>query len=399
MNERNEREVLERLRPTHRITASTSFRERVMSAIHAESERASSRRAWQFQMWPQWVTVGVAATALLLLVPMLPLGNGKREGNGVRLLAQSVEAISRLQSVHIAGRIRTVAGDNFELIGLDYDFVPVEIWREYTSPPRWRVEKPGRVVTMDGQRSLLYIGKTNSAMYGPPGAGFVQWLRPMLDPQSILENELANARRGASQATVSEANGVITAVLRRSAQGNLENDWARNTSIQESDHATVYRFDARTKLLQGVQVVVSAYGGEVVVAEFDRFIYNEAIPDSLYTVPLPADVNWMRDRGNQPAPVTFAGPKEVAAYFFDALGREDWDTVLNVSQHSRVSEPVKQIYGRLQVISLGEPFQSGLYPGYFVPYEVRLRNGATKSFKLAVRNDNPQRRWLIDGGF
>jgi hypothetical protein len=110
-------------------------------------------------------------------------------------------------------------------------------------------------------------------------------------------------------------------------------------------------------------------------------------------------VNWLQDRGTQPGPVTFDGPKEVAAYFFDAFGREDWDAVLNVSQHTRVNNDVKRSYGRLQVISLGEPFQSGIYPGYFVPYEIRLRNGATKSFKLAVRNDNPDRRWLVDGGF
>jgi hypothetical protein len=51
------------------------------------------------------------------------------------------------------------------------------------------------------------------------------------------------------------------------------------------------------------------------------------------------------------------------------------------------------------VISVGEPFQSGLYAGYFVPYEIRLRDGTVKKYKLAVRNDNPAHRWVVDGGY
>lgn len=60
---------------------------------------------------------------------------------------------------------------------------------------------------------------------------------------------------------------------------------------------------------------------------------------------------------------------------------------------------IEKMYGGLRVISLGEPFQSGLYPGYYVPYQVRLRNGSTPAHNLAVRNDNPAHRWMVDGGF
>jgi len=161
----------------------------------------------------------------------------------------------------------------------------------------------------------------------------------------------------------------------------------------------VYRFDSGSNLLEGLQVVVSATGVDAVVAEFTDFRYNEVFPQSLYALELPADVNWMTDPAAKPAQVSLNGPKEASAYFFDALARESWDSVLQVTSETRVPPVVKQVYGGLQVISIGEPFQSGLYPGYFVPYQVRLRNGSTKTFKLAVRNDNPAHRWIIDGGF
>jgi len=399
MNHSNEQEVLDRIRPTQRIAASNSFRERVMKAIVEQNAQEGLRSIWRWRSWPRWVLVGCAGALLLLLLPMLPTGKVAPKSPGMALLAQSVQAMSNVQTVHIIGRIRTLPGDNFELVGAEYDFVPIEIWREYTNPPRWRVEKPGRVVVMNGQSALLYISSINSAMTGSPEAGFVKWLRPMLDPPSILENELAAARQGAAQSAVSESNGVTTVALRRQAQGNFANDWARNKSIPESDHTAVYRFDSGSKRLEGVQIVVSLGGTGVVVAEFTDFRYNEAFPQSLYTVQLPADVNWMTDSAAKPALVSLNGPKEAAAYFFDALAREDWDSVLQVSPGTRVQSVIKQVYGGLQVISIGEPFQSGLYPGYFVPYQVRLRNGETKTWKLAVRNDNPVHRWMVDGGY
>jgi hypothetical protein len=403
MSDANDLEILQRIRPTQRIAASKSFRERVMKAILEQNARASSQFTWRYKSWPRWVTgwatAGCAAVLLLLLLPALPLGRGVSRSPGVALLAQSIEALSNVQSVHITGRIRTLPNDNFELIGVEYDFVPISIWREYRNPPRWRVEKPGRVVVMNGHSALLYISSTNSALMGSPQAGFVGWLRPMLDPQSILENELAAARQGTAQATVTESDGVTTVALRRQARGNFANDWARNKSIPESDHTCVYRFDSGSKRLEGVQVVVSVGRKDTVVAEFADFRYNQVFLESLYTVPLPADVNWMIPASARPAQVGLNGPKEAAAYFLNALAQEDWDSVLQVTSETKVQPVVKEVYGGLQVISIGEPVQSGLYPGYFVPYQVRLRNGEIKTWKLATRNDNPAHRWMIDGGY
>ena len=120
----------------------------------------------------------------------------------------------------------------------------------------------------------------------------------------------------------------------------------------------------------------------------------------MFTFDLPANVNWMVGADEKKAPsVTLDGPRAAASFFFDALAREDWDAALEVSYGTRVSDVVKRVYGGMQVISLGEPFKSGLYPGYFVPYEIRLKNGYVKKHNLAVRNDNKAHRWMMDGGY
>jgi len=33
------------------------------------------------------------------------------------------------------------------------------------------------------------------------------------------------------------------------------------------------------------------------------------------------------------------------------------------------------------------------------PYEIKFKSGKSKKFNLAVRNDNPAKRWMVDGGF
>jgi len=91
-------------------------------------------------------------------------------------------------------------------------------------------------------------------------------------------------------------------------------------------------------------------------------------------------------------------PKEAAEMLFDSYSREDWAGVLAVYPSSDVSARLKKAYGGLQVISTGEPFQSGFYRGWFVPYEIRLKSGYVKKHNLAVRNDNPAHRWVFDGG-
>jgi hypothetical protein len=92
-------------------------------------------------------------------------------------------------------------------------------------------------------------------------------------------------------------------------------------------------------------------------------------------------------------------PKQVAEAFFKACGDRNWDEARIYGGSVTDMPQVREFMGGLQIISLGEPFKSGRYGGWFVPYEIRLSNGYTKKMNLAVRNDNPKKQWLVDGGF
>lgn len=98
-------------------------------------------------------------------------------------------------------------------------------------------------------------------------------------------------------------------------------------------------------------------------------------------------------------------PKEAAEAFFKACAGKNWDEFskfwpgsANDERMERMEEQMKEYLGGVEIISIGEPFQQGLYPGWFVPYEIKLRSGSVKKHNLAVRNDNAAQRYIVDGG-
>lgn len=380
-----------RIEPSYRVTASPDFKERVMKKM-MEAEAAPRRRVFMPRL------VWGAAAALVALVLFTPRG----QSPAVSLLAQSAEAMSNLQSVHILARMRTLPADNFEMIDPRLDWVPIEIWKQFGDPPKWRVEKPGRVVVMDGTSSLLFV-KPDHAARGGPKTGFLDWMNSLLDTDKIMENELAAARAQQSsariQGEVEDKTGArhIVLAVKRAAAGNFANDWLLNKTVSSSNHSRAYSFDPVSKRLEGMRLVLHENGGDVTVFEITAIRYNESFDPALFTIELPANVRWTVEpeqmAATRPLPQS---AKEAATMFFDGLARQDWDALLTVYPESSVPAWAKHMAG-LQVVSLGEPFQSGMYRGWFVPYEISV-NGKVKKHNLAVRNDNPGRRWVFDGG-
>jgi hypothetical protein len=135
----------------------------------------------------------------------------------------------------------------------------------------------------------------------------------------------------------------------------------------------------------------------VPVFEITSIRYNEPLPADLFTLALPADVSWLGTAEDLPVTGAIpATPREAALAFFEGAANRDWQRVATVT---KADDRLKQYIGGIQVVSVGEAFQSGRYPGWFVPYEIRFPGGETKKHNLAVRNDNPQKRFVLDGGY
>jgi hypothetical protein len=177
-------------------------------------------------------------------------------------------------------------------------------------------------------------------------------------------------------------------------------DYLRNKYIDDSDHLTIYRFDAETKMLEDLQVSVHDNGRDVVVFRLVKAEYNVDLDPALFQLELPPDTIRSTPLTVLPDNAKYEKmtPKEAAAAFFAACAKENWDELLKYVGQTAISQGMKDYLGGLEVVQLGEPFQAGQYPGWFVPYQIKLKTGYIKQHNLAIRNDNPAHRWELDGG-
>jgi len=351
----------------------------------------------------------LAAAAVIIVAVVLSINIFDKSipiVSAAEVLEQAAKAVANLRSVYIKAQIRTIAHDNFDLIGLDYDFVPNEMWKEFddTSQGKWRIEKPGRVVVMDGQSSLLLI-KPNYAAKGGVDTGFVGWLKPLLDVDKVLDGEIRLAQKQGSELLLThekgfDGKGKLIVTIEALAQGDFTNDWLKNKSISSSDNLRIYTFDAETKLLKSLEVYVHTEKEDVLVLQITDIEYNLDLAPELFILELPEDVIWheqpkVLEDNEKYIQMT---PKEVATAFFQACADEDWHEFQKFWPASAVNQMIKDYLGGLEIISIGEPFKSGRYPGWFVPYEIKFKNGYIKKMNLVVRNDNPAKRYIVDGG-
>jgi hypothetical protein len=326
------------------------------------------------------------------------------------ILTQATKAIANLRSIHISARMRTLPRDNFAYISLELFFVPIDMWKrtDDTGLVQWRIDKPGRLVLMDGESTVLFIRPDYASKAGPSPDRYwydSHWCGHILDVDKLLENELNKAIQSENSelfiADEKEMDGSDVLIVEITVPAKVDkDDYLRNKFISDSDHRRVYCFDADTTLLKSFEIYVITDDSEVKIFETTSIEYNPLIDDSIFTLELSNDVVWDKEPEILPDNEIYENmtPKEAAIAFFNACAQENWDEYLKFHSQSHVSQKIKDILGGIEVISIGEPFQSGNYPGWFVPYEIKLRDGHIKKHNLALRKDNPSNRWQFDGG-
>jgi hypothetical protein len=359
------------------------------------------------------ITKLAAAAAVIIVAVVLSItvfNKSMPTVSAAEVLQAATDAVSNVWAVHMKAQMRTLPRDNFSLIGLDYDFVPIEMWKQTdeNGQVQWRVEKPGRVLLMDAQTTIMFIRPNHGVLREKPlplGC-YDSWSGRLLNVHDLLDNELQKAKNNPDHEVRlwhMESEGRDKLVLEVNITTRVaEDDYLRNKFISDSDHVKVYLFDAETKLLESFQVYVNTEDEDVLIFEVTDIEYNIEIDDSIFGLDFPENMVWTREPEILPDNERYENmtPKEAAEAFFQACAEEDWEEVLKFWTTSRIDDNMKNYLGGLEIISLGEPFQSKGYSrlGWFVPYEIKFKSGHIKKMNLAVRKDNPAKRFVVDGG-
>ncbi len=398
---------------------SADFENAVLNRIVREQSlklKRADRINRQRQIWRMIMKSRItkfAAAAVIVVAAVLSVNIFHKSvpvASAAQVLQNAVEAVSNVWSVHMKARMRTLPADNFSLIGVNYEFVPIEVWKKVddSGQIKWKVEKPGRMLVMDGN-STTFLVKPNFIRKSGPSSyirGYdCDWLGRLADVRDLLESEykyVCHARNTESLLRHDTVDGREKLILEVdfTAQGDYTNDYLKNSFLGDSDRTNIYCFDAETKLLEGFKIIVHAEQKDILVFETTQIEYNPQITDGIFTLELPANVIQFKEPEilSDNEKYRKMSPKETAQAFFQACAQENWDEFLKFWMMSDVDSKIKGYLGGLEIISIGEPFKSGLYPGWFVPYEIKVRDGTVRKHNLAVRNDNAAGRYVVDGG-
>ncbi|MBN1507748.1 MAG: hypothetical protein JW955_12930 [Sedimentisphaerales bacterium] len=354
--------------------------------------------------------VKLAVAAGLVLAVVLPttlLIKSTPIASAAVILQQAAEAMESLKSFHIQVEMRTLPGDNFAVIGLDCDFVQIDLWKQLTDDEwgKWRLEEPGRIVVMDGQRSIMLM-KPNHIVESVDRSPDRYWRESLVEAGAVMAREAKEAAEHPADFTSYHERGddgrdMIVVTVETKARVP-EGDYLHNQYVQDSDHLKIYRFDAETKLLKDHEIYVHSDGQDVLVYRLTKAEYNIDLDPALFHLEPPRDAIRFKPLDILPDNKKYEDmtPKEAATAFFTAFANEDWDEVLKYLGRTAVSSSFKDRLGGLTILEIGKPFQSPGYTnkGWFIPYKIRLRSGDIWEHNLAFRKDNPANRFELDGG-
>jgi beta-lactamase regulating signal transducer with metallopeptidase domain len=315
------------------------------------------------------------------------------------------KAVAKPSSVHVVAKMRTLPNDNFSLIDADHDFVTLEIWRQFGEKPKWRVEKPGRTAAMDGDSTAMLIAPNIGVKFPQPSPGAFdsRVLIDLGDAEGLITGQLRKAQAkgwpfSANSTRTAAGDDKFVVTIQQKAEVPDDDPQKNKWLGSDSDLRWEYRGDSKTQRLEDAEVYLHRPQGDVLVLKVERVEYDTAIDPAVFSLKFPDNTQWYKEpeRVADNEKYEKMSPQESARTFFEACGREDWKEVENFFQP--LNDRIKTYLGGLQVIALGEPFRSQSYAGWFVPYEIKLKDGSVKKWNLAVRNDNPAHRYVVDGG-
>ena len=403
-------QIIQMLTPKVEVRPSADLRSRILQAA-AEQQRATRQVKPRHSRLRYWIGAAASMAAVVAVAITFTLSPPAYAAR--KYFSQALIVMQDAKTMVMNLSVRTVADEPIDYINPTKDFIPATVKVIYDEPMVWSIEKKsGRTVLYKGAEesgNFVYQwigGKDGRTGWKQPHRGSVAGdLEIMLDPRILLEAERRTAER--NKGTTYEVLDVGELAIVRvatTAQGEYsKSDYMLNTSLAEANTIREYSFAKDSGMLYKMRIVVNTDKGPVTVIESENISYNEPLTindlysDEQFNKILFVDLEF--EPTETSSPLAGITADEAAKIILEAMG--SWDTaILDTAMYyfGDVKEQVERTYKGLEVKSIGKPFKSGLYPGQFVKCKVTLANGEKQELILALRNDNKQKIWLLDGG-
>jgi hypothetical protein len=256
-----------------------------------------------------------------------------------------------------------------------------------------KIDKPDRVYSFDGRESIRYLPPQREALRSSGGSLDLS----LFWPAAWVQNLIDTPPDGVQVLSREESPGrLLLRIKGKDVQGR-DPAW-----LEEYEREVEILWDASSKHLTGLSEWILADGRKDLFAALVSVDYLPGLGDDMFRLDVPPDTRWIEPL-QAAAALDALGPREAASRFWQAAIEGDWSTLSALCPSPAALEWLKQ-YRPAEVLSVGEPFRAGTYAGTYVPYRVRFGRwpgepgSVVREHNLALRNDNPWKRWVFDGG-
>lgn len=402
-------QIIQMLTPNIEVKPSADLKQRILKAAAEQSKAAEQTAKPRKNRFSYWLGAATSMAAVVAIAITFMLNTPAYAAR--RYFTNAILAANEVKTMIFKGKVRTKADEPIDYINPECDFVPATIKVIYDEPMLWSIEKEdGRTIFYKGadergNNVYQWVQGFDSGWYASH-AGYVgDELEVFLNPSLLLEAEKKAAawQRGSRYEIID--NGVSVEVkVTTMAQGDYsESANMLNTSLAEANTVRMYTFDKASGRLTKLRIDMEISSElQKTVIESESIAYNEPLTaaelvDSDYSNVSFQSVNYQQTGSSPLAGIT---ANKAAKIILSAMS--SWDTtILDTALYffnGDVRDVVKRKYEGLQIVSIGKPTKSGLYPGRFVKCKIILADGTEETLNLALRNDNSAEVWLLDGG-
>ena len=397
---KQEQQIVDMLTPKVELKPSADLKERILAAAR-EQQAASKPRHIRLGMW---IRTSVSVAALVAIAFTLTINTPA--GAARRHFAAAITAANEIKTMIMNLNVRTEADEPMDYIDPEGEFVPTSVKVIYDEPVAWSIEK-------QGGRKLLYQGdgKVYQWIEGHSQGWYTtapttldsEWVM-FIAPQELLglEVRLAKERKGAKY-EVNERGDVVDVKVTTAAEGDFsESRYMLNSSLAEANTVREYSFEKESGRLLKLRIDILTSGKKhTSVVESTNICYDcpltaEGLADNEFPYVAFSSIDYTSD---SPTPLAGISAEETAKIILGAMGNWDEEILSTALYYYKGSmAKLAGLYKGLRVVSVGKSFKSGLYPGRFVKCRVVLASGEEEELIVALRNDNSQKVWLLDGG-
>lgn len=250
------------------------------------SEKTVKLSSWKTALATCAATAAIIAIVLLIKPGMTPLY--AEEG----IFARAARFFNKASGYTITFDARTLPNDNFSYIDASKAFVEHKM--SVCNDGRWQLDKGGRIAEFNGENVWVWFPEQEWGwkMDATKTAGVLEQyelLRHIGDMMQWLEKYAQSHEDIACRK--SETDSEITLSIKAPAQGDFQNDYAKNNSILESNTRQTYTFSKADGRLLSFKIDALFLGIPRTILKFKEINYDTTISESDFI--LPNGIEWI----------------------------------------------------------------------------------------------------------